>query len=113
MDFLKKLMKKSSKEKKVSKKEPKKIKISEVKAKKISKKVEQVIEKQKPRRGRPPSKIKDTKVQETKNGKIIAANQSQQNQLIEIKKISKQDSERKMYKAVSYTHLTLPTNREV
>ncbi len=102
MDFLKKLMKKSSKEKKVSKKEPKKIKISEVKAKKISKKVEQVIEKQKPRRGRPPSKIKDTKIQETKDGKTITTNQSQQDQLIEIKKISKQDSEKKMYKVKDY-----------
>ncbi len=102
MDFLKKLMKKSSKEKKVSKKEPKKIKISEVKAKKISKKVEPVIEKQKPRRGRPPSKIKDTKIQETKDGKTITTNQSQQDQLIEIKKISKQDSEKKMYKVKDY-----------
>jgi len=102
MDFLKKLMKKSSKEKKVSKKEPKKIKISEVKAKKISKKIEQVIEKQKPRRGRPPSKIKDTKIQEAKNGKIITTNQSQQDQLIEIKKISKQDSEKKIYKVKDY-----------
>ncbi len=102
MDFLKKLMKKSSKEKKVSKKEPKKIKISEVKAKKISKKVEQVIEKQKPRRGRPPSKIKDNKIQETKDGKTITTNQSQQDQLIEIKKISKQDSEKKMYKVKDY-----------
>jgi len=102
MDFLKKLMKKSLKEKRVSKKEPKKIKISEVKAKKISKKVEQVIEKQKPRRGRPPSKIKDTKVQEAKDGKIITTNQSQQDQLIEIKKISKQDSEKKIYKVKDY-----------
>jgi len=102
MDFLKKLMKKSSKEKKVSKKEPKNIKISEVKAKKISKKVEQVIEKQSPRRGRPPSKIKDTKVQEKKDGKIITKGQSQQDQLIEIRKISKQDSEKKMYKIKDY-----------
>jgi len=102
MDFLKKLMKKSSKEKKVSKKEPKKIKISEVKAKKTSKKVEQVVEKQKPRRGRPPSKIKDTKIREAKDSKIISANQSQQDQLIEIKKISKQDSEKKMYKVKDY-----------
>jgi len=102
MDFLKKLMKKSSKEKKVLKKEPKKTKISEVKAKKISKKVEQVIEKQKPRRGRPPSKIKGTKVQEKKDGKIITTGQSQQDQLVEIKKISKQDSEKKMYKVKDY-----------
>jgi len=102
MDFLKKLMKKSLKEKKVSKKEPKKIKVSEVKAKKISKKVEQIIEKQKPRRGRPPSKIKDAKVQEPKDGKTNTVNQSQQDQLIEIKKISKQDSEKRMYKVKDY-----------
>jgi len=101
MDFLKKLMKKSPKEKKVTSKEPKKIKISEIKVKKISKKVEPVIEKQKPRRGRPPSKIKDNKVQEQK-GKIITTNQSQQDQLIEIKKISKQDSEKKIYKVKDY-----------
>jgi len=102
MDFLKKLMKKSPKEKKVTSKEPKKIKISEIKVKKISKKVEPVIEKQKPRRGRPPSKIKDNKVQEQKYGKIIPTNQSQQDQLIEIKKISKQDSEKKIYKVKDY-----------
>jgi len=102
MDFLKKLIKKSSKEKKVSKKEPKKTKISEVKAKKASKEVEQVIEKQKPRRGRPPSKIKNTKVHEKKDGKIILTGQSQQDQLIEIRKISKQNSEKKMYKIKDY-----------
>jgi len=102
MDFLKKLMKKSPKEKKVTRKEPKKIKISEIKVKKISKKIEPVIEKQKPRRGRPPSKIKDNKVQEQKYGKIIPTNQSQQDQLIEIKKISKQDSEKKIYKVKDY-----------
>jgi len=103
MDFLKKLMKKTPKEKKITKKkELKKTKIAEVKVKKISKKVEPVIEKEKPRRGRPPSKIKDNKIQETKDGKTITTSQSQQDQLIEIKKISKQDSEKKMYKVKDY-----------
>jgi len=102
MDFLKKIMKKSSKDKKVTKKEPKKIKISGVKVKKISKKVEPIVEKEKPRRGRPPSKIKDIKAQEVKDGRTFTANQSQQNQLIEIKKISKQNSEKKIYKVKDY-----------
>ena len=106
MEFLKKIIKKKAKDKKkdLPAKKNKKIKLEKKPAKVIKKEVPKkekapVEIKPKGKRGRPknPETVKNTPVAGS-NLKAASSNQASVNEIIEIKKVAKQESDKKIYK---------------